>query len=174
VESEVVAMVIFVFTEVMLFGAFLSAYTIISSSTSNGVWPPPTDPALPVAATGVATVALTLSGLAVFIAGRAQANALGWLRIAAGLATSFVVWQLVEFSRLVREGLTLQSSAHGGFFYTIVGLHALHAVVAILVLLWSIGRLRTQRMSPALFRAVRIFWYFVVGLWPVLYARVYL
>lgn len=173
VESEVVAMVIFVFTEVMLFGAFLSAYTIISSGAPGNVWPPPTDPALPTAATGIATIGLLLSAVAVFLAGRSPGHALTWLRGAAGLAIAFLTWQVVEGVRLVNEGLTLTSSAHGGFFYTIVGAHALHAVVAVLVLLWSIGRLRAGRMSEALFRAVRIFWYFVAGLWPVLYLVVY-
>lgn len=173
IESEVVAMVILVFTEVMLFGAFLSAYTIISTGSTQGAWPPPTDPALPAASTGVATVALLLSGAAVFIAGRVQAPA-RWLAGGAALAAGFVGWQVVEFVELVREGLTLVSSAHGGFFYTIVGAHALHAIVAIGVLLWSIGRLQEGRLSAPLFQAVRIFWFFVVLLWPVLYAVVYL
>lgn len=173
VESEVVAMVILIFTEVMLFGAFLSAYTIISTGSTQGAWPPATDPVLPAASTGVATIALMLSGVAMLVAGR-SASPVRWLTAAAGLAAGFVAWQVVEFVQLVREGLTLVSSAHGGFFYTIVGAHALHAVVAIGVLLWAIGRRSRGELSAPLFQAVRMFWYFVVLLWPVLYAVVYL
>lgn len=173
VESEVVAMVILIFTEVMLFGGFLSAYTIISTGSTLGAWPPPTDPALPAVSTGVATAALMLSGVAMLVAGR-SASPVAALLASAGLAAGFVGWQVIEFVQLIRQGLTLVSSAHGGFFYTIVGAHALHAIVAIGVLLWAIGRQRRGELSAPLFLAVRMFWYFVVLLWPVLYAVVYL
>jgi hypothetical protein len=35
-------------------------------------------------------------------------------------------------------------------------------------------RLRRGQLSDAAFLAIQIFWYFVVGLWPILYWRVYL
>lgn len=174
VESEVLAIVIIVFTEVMFFAAFISAYTIVSSGAPAGLWPPPTDPVVPAGPTGIASILLALSGIAVFIAGRARGREQTWLGIAAALATGFVGWQVVEGVRLIGEGLTLVSSAHGAFFYTIVGAHALHAVAALGILLWSIKRLRAQQLSAPLFRAVRIFWYFVVCLWPFLYTVVYL
>lgn len=174
VENEVAGMLIFVFTEVMLFAAFISAYTILSSGAPSGMWPPPSDPVVPVGPTAVASLALLLSGGAVFVAGRRPGQAVSWLRVAVGFASAFVAWQVVEAVHLIGQGLTLVSSAHGGFFYTIVGTHALHAVVALGILLWTIGRIGQDRMSPALFRAVRMFWYFVVLLWPFLFVVVYL
>jgi cytochrome c oxidase subunit 3 len=174
VESEVLAMVIFVFTEVMLFAAFISAYTIISSGAEPGQWPPPTDPVVPAGPTAVASALLLLSGVAVFVAGRSADKARTWLGVAAALASGFVAYQVYEGFSLVREGLTLVSSAHGGFFYTIVGGHAIHAVVALGILLWANVRLGAGNLSAPLFRAIRIFWYFVVLLWPVLYTVVYL
>ncbi len=170
IESEVVAMVIFVFTEVMLFAGFLSAYTIIGSGAP--VWPPVGEPELPVGPTAVASLALILSGGAVMMSGRGATTR--WLGVALGLAGVFVVWQVVEAVRLVQAGLTMVSSAHGGFFYTIVGAHAIHALVAMIVLSGCLWRQTRGGLSPGLFKAVRIFWYFVVGLWPVLYAAVYL
>ena len=65
-------------------------------------------------------------------------------------------------------------STYASFFYLIVGAHALHAVVG----LGALGRiwllLRAGRLEPGTFQAVSLFWYFVVGLWPILYLLVYL
>lgn len=178
VESEVLAMVIFVFTEVMFFAGLISGYSILKGRAIAGIWPPVTDPDLPAAATAVSTVALLLSGVAVFLAGRKHAvdasGGLRWLWAALALASGFVVWQVVEAVQLLSAGLTMVSSAHGGFFYTIVGAHAIHAVIAIAILANSIRLLSRAQMTPALFRAIRIFWYFVVGLWPFLYGVIYL
>lgn len=178
VESEVLGMLILVVSEVMFFAGLLSAYSIVSARSSAGFWPPPGDPPLPAAETAVVTLALLLSGVVVAWAGRVplaeRASIVTRLVVALLLAVGFVVFQVGEFVDLVRKGLTMSSSAHGGFVYTIVGAHALHAVVAIGVLAWAIHRLHTERMTPALFAAIRIFWYFVVGLWPFLYAVIYL
>ena len=75
---------------------------------------------------------------------------------------------------LIRQGLTLTSSTLGRFFYLIVGLHALHAVVALGVLAYTWLRLQRGWLAQSQLAAAQVFWYFVVGLWPVLYAVVYL
>jgi len=85
-----------------------------------------------------------------------------------------VVFQGREWVALLRDGLTMTSSTYGAFFYLIVGTHGLHALAAIGALGWAWWRLRGERLEPAQFAAVQIFWYFVVLLWPVLYIRVYL
>lgn len=174
VESEVFAMVIFVFAEVMFFAGFLSAFELVGARAPAGWWPPPGDPALPVAATGGATVALLLSGVAVFWAGFRPAATTRALSAGLALGSAFVAYQVWEFVRLLKLGFTLISSAHGGFFYTIVGAHALHAVAAAAVLGWALRRWSAGQLGAAPFRAVRIFWYFVVLLWPAIYAVVYL
>ncbi len=178
VESEVFAMIVFVFADVMFFAGFISAYALVSARAPPGWWPPPGDPALPVAAAGGATVALFLSGLAVFAAGRASrtsaAAAQRPLGVALALALAFLAYQIFEFVRLVGMGFTLQSSAHGGFFYTMVGAHGLHAISAVGVLAWCMRGLAAGKITPALFGAIRVYWYFVVLLWPVIYTVLYL
>ena len=91
------------------------------------------------------------------------------------LGSFFVAFQGYEWLGLIREGLTLTSSTHGSFFYLIVGLHGLHAVVALGFLVGIYVRMRAdQPLLSSTFAAARVFWYFVVGLWPILYLRVYL
>ncbi len=123
-------------------------------------------------------MALLASGVALFLARRAferdRSGALRPLGIALGLGTFFVFFQGVEWVRLIGQGLTLTSSSLGSFFYLIVGVHALHAVVAIGILgrVWL--RLRRGWLTGAQLATAEVFWYFVVGVWPVLYLVVYL
>jgi cytochrome c oxidase subunit 3 len=170
-------MALFIFTEVMLFAGFISAYMVAEGSALPGMWPPPGQPRLPVASTLVNTVALIASGVVLhfgyrtFVRRGADA-ARGLLGIAVGLGVFFVAFQGVEWARLLAQGLTLTSSRTGSFFYLIVGLHALHAVAAILALGFCWTRLEVTHRSTL--AAVRLFWYFVVLMWPVIYWQVYL
>src|SRR5690242_16266011 len=111
--NAVIGMVIFVFTERMLFAGFVSAFTVTPTAFN--------------------TLVLLCSGVALYFAQRAfkqdPASARRPTLIALLLASFFVCFQGVEWMRLLREGLTLSSSNHGAFFYLIIGSHALHAVV---------------------------------------------
>jgi cytochrome c oxidase subunit 3 len=176
VPNAVLGMLIFIFTEVMLFAGLISAHTITRASSALG-WPPPGQPRLPFEETALNTAALLLSGAAVFFAQRVlrrdRSRALHWLAAGCALGAFFVGFQGVEWLGLIREGLTLTSSTHGAFFYLIVGLHALHAIAALAALGWAGLRLQRSLLPPSSFAAVALFWYFVVGVWPVIYLRVY-
>jgi len=178
VSDAVLGTVLFVVTEVMLFSGLISAHTIVKSRSAGQMWPPFGQPRLPAEETALNTVALLASGLALLFAHfafRKEARrALVPLAVSVVLGLYFVVFQGREWAALIRQGLTLTSSAYGGFFYLIVGTHALHAVVAIACLAWAWTRLRSGRLTPAQLGAVEIFWYFVVLVWPLIYLRVYL
>ncbi len=175
--SAVLGMLIFVMCETMLFAGLISAFTIVRTS-ALGAWPPPGQPRLPLEETAINTAALLLSGVLLYLAHRAFRREPGSARrpllISIGLGAFFVIFQGFEWAALLREGLTLTSSNHGSFFYLIVGMHALHAVAALIVLVYVWDRLRRSRPISSLFYGAQVFWYFVVGLWPILYLRVYL
>ena len=176
VASPVLGVTIFIFTEVMLFGGFLSAFSI--SASQAPMWPPPNQPRLPVEATLVNTAALLLSAAALWWAGRKFAEEHQKARLpflgAVVLGAFFVLFQGYEWQMLLAEGLRLTTSTHASFFYLIVGMHALHVSTALVVLLAVYRMLRRDTLSDAAFTAMRMYWYFVVGLWPILYWRVYL
>ena len=176
--NAVLAMIIFVVTEIMFFAALMSAHTIARATVFGRVWPPAGQPRLPVERTAFNTAILLLSGVLLFIASRrARAGyeeARPYLAGAIATGIAFVLLQGVEWVALLRQGLTMQSSAHGAFFYLIVGAHALHAVVAIVVLTAIYFPMRRGTLTPSTFVATQVFWYFVVLLWPVIYLRVYL
>jgi heme/copper-type cytochrome/quinol oxidase subunit 3 len=176
--NSVLGMIIFIVTEIMFFAALMSAHTIARATALGGVWPPAGQPRLPVERTALNTAILLLSGLLLFIASRrARAGyekALAYFAGAIATGIAFVLLQGVEWVALLREGLTMQSSTHGAFFYLIVGAHALHAVAAIAVLTAIYFPMRRGTLARSTFAATQLFWYFVVLLWPVIYLRVYL
>ncbi len=176
-SNAVLAMVLFVIMEAMLFAAFISAF-VIGESAAPGGWPPPGQPRLPVTMTLINTLALLASGGLLFHAHRKFKLDIKRARVpmaaALLLGTWFVVGQGIEWAQLINEGLTLTTSTHGAFFYIIVGLHALHAIAAIIALGYIFVRTLRGTVKPEGFYATQIFWYFVVGVWPALYMVVYL
>jgi heme/copper-type cytochrome/quinol oxidase subunit 3 len=88
-----------------------------------------------------------------------------------------LVLQGTEWVKLVRYGLTSSSSLYGSLFYTLVGCHALHVLAALFALAWVLHAARSGRYGSDNLDALlgmRLYWVFVVAVWPLLYALVYL
>ena len=170
-------MMLFILTEVMLFAGLVSAFTIAKSAAP--VWPPPGQPRLPIEATAFNSVVLFASAVALLFAHRAfhkgdRESMRRPMWLALGLGSFFVIFQGFEWVTLLSEGLTMTSSTYGAFFYLIVCIHALHAFGAIALLARANHRLQQGWLTPGLFGAAEMFWFFVVGVWPVIYLVVYL
>jgi heme/copper-type cytochrome/quinol oxidase subunit 3 len=169
-------MLIFVIVEMMMFAGLISAFLIVKAGALG--WPPPGQPRLPVEATAFNTALLLVSGIVLFFANRAYAHnrdlARRLLFTAIGFGAFFVAFQGFEWVSLIRQGLTLASSNHSSFFFLIVGMHGLHAIAGLMVLGSAGLKFSKGLLAPSSFAAAQVFWYFVVGLWPLLYFMVYL
>ena len=178
VSSSIFATVIMIMTEVMFFAALISAYMIIRSGAEE--WPPWGQPRLPVFATAINSLTLLASAFClhrsvkVFSSQASQSKQLLALAIALGIV--FVSVQGYEWVQLISFGLTITSSTYGGVFYLIIGAHGLHVIGGLLALLACLRRFNStsKQLTIDNFRAAQIFWYFVVGVWPILYTLVYL
>ena len=125
-SNAVLGMALFIFTEVMAFAGFISAYMVAENSALPGTWPPPGQPRLPVGSTLINTAALLLSGVVLQLAwrtftARGASAARGLVGVALGLGVFFVAFQGFEWAQLLAQGLTLTSSRVGSFFFLIVG-----------------------------------------------------
>jgi len=99
------------------------------------------------------------------------------LSITAILGVIFLVIQGYEWLELIGFGLTLTSGVYGATFYTLIGCHGLHVLGAVVWLLAVLWRAKRGRYSARHYTGLAIcgmYWYYVVGLWPVLYWLVYL
>ncbi len=176
-SNGVIAVILLVVMEILLFTGLISAHIAFMADQVGEVWPPLDQPRLPFGETAINTAALVLSGIILALCSlqfRVEPRrALILLGTATLLGGFFVAFQGVEWLGLVQEGLSVRSGAYGAFFYLIVGIHMLNALVALGFLAWAWGRLRRGVLSDAQFKAVRIFWYFVVLVWPVIYFQVY-
>lgn len=179
VDNAVLGMALFLATEIMLFAGLVSGLLILRAGSA--VWPPPDQPRLPALVTALNTLVLLLSAYTMTRATSRRpqpaAARVGRLIDTALLGMAFLAVQGVEWWRLLRYGLHASSSLYGATFYTIIGCHAAHVVVAVVALAVLVGRARSaarrRQPLPAL-DAYRLYWLFVVGIWPILYVLVYL
>ncbi len=179
-NRAVVGLAFFLGTEVMFFGGLISTFLILRASAV--LWPPPGQPRLPIGVTAVNTGILLASGVAAYRALQAirDGSAVGlvrWLTVTALLGALFLGVQGSEWVRLVGYGLTFSSSVYGGTFYTLIGAHGLHVLGGLTFLLVVLRKAAAGRFSPHQHTAVLLsvlYWFFVVGIWPVLYGLVYL
>ena len=168
-------MLIFVTTEIMFFIALVSSYLVIKSRTGN--WVPPGDLTLPVVATAFNSVILFLSGILCFVAHKKlKERNPAWRRLflrAIILGGFFVLFQGMEWVKLIEYGMTMTSGVFGACFFLLIGSHGLHAASAIIAMTYYYFKSRRRDLPLSTLTALTIFWFFVVGIWPVLYGLVY-
>jgi heme/copper-type cytochrome/quinol oxidase subunit 3 len=179
-KTALLGMLLFVAAEAMFFGGLFSAFLVFRVQQAS--WPPPGQPRLPVASTAFNTAlflvsAFTLQGALASSRRKGTPGLAPFLAATAFLGGSFLALQGREWLRLLDFGLRLSSSVYGGLFYVLVGVHGLHVLGALTVLLvilvkaWQGGYGPDRNLGLRLFR---IYWFFVVGIWPLLYWLVYL
>ncbi len=180
INKSLLGMMIFLGTEVMFFAGLISTFLILRAGSVN--WPPPGQPRLPVAVTGINTLFLLLSGYTIHRAlktirkGHPQAPT-RWLLATGVLGGIFLGVQGSEWIHLVNYGLTFTSSLYGATFYALIGCHGLHVLAAMIALLVTISKAWGGQYTIDEHTGVelcRMYWYFVVGIWPILYLLVYL
>ncbi len=173
-------MLILIGAEVMFFAGLIMAFMILRAGSFS--WPPPGQPRLPIAITGINTLVLLASGWAVYRAvkstkQRRLENAPRWIGTAILLGLTFLTIQSVEWIRLLAFGLRASRSLYGATFYTAIGAHAVHVAGGLIALAFvfykSVSR-GFDAKTHSLLEACAFFWLFVVAVWPVLYVFLYL
>lgn len=184
IRNGVLGMILFIASEIMMFGGLIAGF-LVNRADNLGAWPPAWQPRLPVLETAFNTFLLLLSGVVMYMAvqevnretdfSRKKSNR--YLMISTYLGLAFVVLQGREWVDLINFGMTTTSSLFGAFFYVIVGTHAIHATCGVIYHFYISARVMksdSQAYMAQRLTAASVFWYFVVGLWPILYVLVYL
>jgi cytochrome c oxidase subunit III len=173
-----VGMAALIVGESAIFTIFVVAYIFYLGKSLTG--PQPAD-VLEVPILG--TICLLSSSMTIWRAERAieddrMTSFTGWLGATIGLAIAFLLGTAAEWKKLIyHDGLTISTNLFGTTFYSLVGLHATHVVIG-LVLLGSVflfslfGRLDSRQSQR--FGTVALYWHFVDGVWIVVFSVVYL
>ena len=84
----------------------------------------------------------------------------------------------VEWNKLIfTDGLTIRTNLFGTTFYSLVGLHATHVVVGLLMLsLVLIFTLlgRVEKRHAERIQVLSLYWHFVDAVWVVVFTVVYI
>ena len=180
VDARTLGMLLFIGSEIMLFGSFFAAYFFVRvvNPSAPDTWPP--EPyEFPVFVTGVNTCILVTSSFTMHWAlqsikrGQRAAFLAGMvLTFLMGLA--FLVTQVVEY---LHVGFNTSAGAFASVFFGLTGLHGAHVAVGLTLLAMVTIRGFRGHYSPAHHHGVElpgIYWHFVDVMWIVVYTTVYL
>jgi cytochrome c oxidase subunit III len=176
VEAQFLGMLLFIISEVMLFGAFFTAYFFIRV-VNHDHWPAP-GTKLPVAVAGVNTAILLSSSLTMHwsLVSAKNENRFG---IRAGLLSTFLLgltFLTVQINEYVHVGFAPHDSAQGTIFYGLTGLHGAHVFVGLTLLSFATIRAFRGHFSAKEHRGVEvpgIYWHFVDVMWIIVYSTIY-
>ena len=177
VEPQMLGMLLFIISEVMLFGAFFTAYFFVRVVNDPPSWPPEGFH-LPVFVAGVNTAILLSSSLTMHWAleGAKRGNRQA-LRI--GLLTTFLLgftFLFVQVNEYVNVGFAVGETAQSSIFYGLTGLHGAHVFIGLTLLLFATIRAFRGHFTPEEHRGVEIpgiYWHFVDIMWIVVYTTIY-
>jgi len=167
-----------ILTESALFTIFVTAYLFYIGKSITGPYPKDVLE-LPI----LATICLLSSSLTVVLAehafrrGQTGGFRLWWL-ITILLALAFLASTALEWRRLIlKENLTIATNLFGTTFYSLVGLHASHVIVGLilLTLVWILSlRGYVTRANAEHIEMISWYWHFVDGIWVIVFTVVYI
>jgi len=177
VSREVLGMLLFIASEVMLFGAFFTAYFFIRV-VNEFPWPPEGFH-LPKFVAGVNTLILVTSSFTVHWALQSirRGNRSGLqsgLVLTLLMGLTFLLTQLIEYARI---GFAPHDNAFATVFFSLTGLHGAHVFIGLTILFFMTVRSFRGHFTPDHHHGVElagIYWHFVDVMWIVVYSTVYL
>ena len=177
VDAPVLGMFLFIASEVMLFGAFFTAYFFVRV-TAGTPWPTPPFH-LPIYVAGINTAILVTSSFTVHWALQSikrdnHAGLKAGLVLTFLMGLTFLLTQILEYSRI---GFAPKDGAFPTIFYCLTGLHGAHVFVGLTLLAFATTRAFRGHYSAAHHHGVEIpgiYWHFVDVMWIVVYTTVYI
>ena len=177
VEPQLLGMLLFIISEIMVFGAFFTAYFFIRVVQDNP-WPGPLAE-LPKIIAGFNTLILLASSVTLHwaLVSVKKGNRAGFK---AGMLTTFLLgasFLFIQINEYVHLGVPPSGTAQMSIFYGLTGLHGAHVAIGLILLAMVTIRAFRGHFSPAEHRGVEIpgiYWHFVDVMWVIVYSSVYL
>jgi cytochrome c oxidase subunit 3 len=176
VEAPMLGMLLFIMSEIMIFGAFFTAYFFIRVVDHNP-WPAH-GTTVPEAVAGINTAILLSSSLTIHwaLVSIKRGNRFG---LKAGMVSTFLLgftFLFVQINEYVHVGFPPRASGQATIFYSLTGLHGAHVFVGLCALLIVTIRSFRGHYSPERHMGMEvpgIYWHFVDIMWIVVYTTVY-
>jgi cytochrome c oxidase subunit 3 len=178
VEPALLGMLLFIISEIMVFGAFFTAYFFIRVVAEGHTWFPVDGKELPVAVAGVNTAILVSSSLTLHWAQTSIKNG-NRFGLQAGMTATFLLgltFLFIQINEYVHIGFAAQDNAQATVFFSLTGLHGAHVTIGLLLLGMVTIRAFRGHFSPEHHQGLEvpgIYWHFVDVMWIVVYTSVY-
>jgi cytochrome c oxidase subunit 3/cytochrome o ubiquinol oxidase subunit 3 len=176
-HKGVVGMACLILAEAAIFIIFVVAYVFYIGKSLSGPYPKDVL-TLPIF-TSICLLSSSLTVHAAVSALRQSKRGLCsfWLAATVLLGGIFLAGTAHEWYDLIyNHGLTIRTNLFGTTFYSLVGLHATHVVVGLimlsLALLFSLSGQMNREHSEKL-EVLSLYWHFVDGVWVVVFLVVY-
>ncbi len=178
VDNRKLAMWIFLGSEFLFFGAFISTYLLYYQRT-NGA---PGVEIFDIPFTSVSSFVLLMSSLTMVLGHNAHVKGdmrrfRMWILATAMLGMVFIGGQVFEFTTFNVEGLGLTTSPFSSSFFVLTGFHGVHVTLGILMLLSTYGLSLTGKIRPdqhVKTEIIGLYWHFVDIIWVIIFTVVYL
>jgi cytochrome c oxidase subunit 3 len=177
VDPSMLGMLLFIISEIMIFGAFFTAYFFIRV-VQNVEWPAQ-GTELPKLIAGVNTCILISSSFTLHWAEHAHKN--GNRRgLQAGILTTFLLgltFLFIQVNEYVHIGFSPADHAQGSVFYGLTGLHGAHVAIGLTLLAFVNIRAFRGHFTAEDHRGIEvpgIYWHFVDVMWIVVFTTVYI
>ena len=166
-----------ILTESAFFSIFVAAYVFYIGKSLTGPYPKDCL-SMPI----INTICLLSSSITIVLAVRAlEAGSIRsfgiWWLVTLGLGLEFMAGTAAEWHRLIyREGLTIGTNLFGTTYYSLVGLHALHVTVGLILILLVMVLTMLGYMNRNHLERIDCFswyWHFVDAVWVVVFITVY-
>ena len=156
----------FIASECLFFGTLISTYMVYAGAAVQGPYP---HEILNIPLTSVSTFVLLMSSLAMVLALEAvsygkRKPSIVWLAAVIVLGLVFLGFQAYEFTRFVKEGLTIQRNVFGSSFFVLTGFHGVHVSVGVIWLTTLLMLAVQGKLPPPKALNVEIaglYWHFV-------------
>jgi cytochrome c oxidase subunit 3 len=178
VNPQLLGMLLFIISEIMVFGAFFTAYFFIRIVSDTADWFPIDGKSLPVGVAGVNTAILLSSSLTLHWAQTSikRGNRRG---LQAGMLATFLLgltFLFIQINEYVHVGFAPQDHAFASIFFGLTGLHGAHVTVGLILLGIVTVRAWRGHYSADHHHGVEIpgiYWHFVDIMWVIVYATIY-
>lgn len=170
---------VYLMTDLLMFAALFATFAVLRGNTFGG---PAERDLINLPFVFVETMLLLTSsftvGLAMIAAHQKKLHrVIDFLCVTFVLGASFLGMELYEFSSLVREGHSWQSSASLSSFFTLVGTHGLHIASGLLWMGLLVFYMLRRGLSGSMVRKLTLFglfWHFLDIVWIFIFTIVYL
>src|SRR3954470_7872221 len=178
IDRVMVGLITFLASEVMLFGAFFTAFFFIKFAHYSNGFPHE----FPKDATGINTAILISSSFSMHwaLVSIKRDNRTGLvlgLGLTLVLGLLFLGLQIHEYANLHSEGVTPESAAYASAFFCLTGLHGSHVLVGATLLAIAFVRSLRGHYSAEHHMGVEltgVYWHFVDLVWVILFTVIYL